>query len=166
MNDIQEYKTELIDINLLKANPKNPRSIKSDDFERLKKQIIRLGQYKPIILDTRTGFIVGGHMRQEALRSLGISTVLVSYITSQNDAEALEYSLSDNDRAGFYDEDLLANLTGEFQDFNWEDYAIDFKNPVSLDSLVNPKLDEVIKDQLKKEKRIVTCPSCKFEFNI
>lgn len=136
MNDIQEYKTEFIDINGLKANPKNPRNIKNDDFERLKRQITRLGQYKPIIIDTRTGYIIGGHMRWEALKNLGISNVLVSYITSQNDAEALEYALSDNDRAGYYDEDLLANLTGEIPDIQWDDFSIDTKEPLSLDKIV------------------------------
>ena len=53
---------EIVKIGKLKPNPENPRGIKKDAFERLKQLIQKLGQFKPVIIDTRTGYIVGGHM--------------------------------------------------------------------------------------------------------
>ena len=51
---------------------KNPRSIKTQDFVRLKKQIEKLGQYKPLII-TNDGVVLGGNMRLRAYKELGIN---------------------------------------------------------------------------------------------
>jgi len=88
---------------------KNPRSIKGKDFDRLKKQIQKLGQYKPLLI-TKDNEVIGGNMRLKAYKELGINEVWVSVVDPKDDNEKLEYALSDNDRAGFYDSDLLANL--------------------------------------------------------
>jgi len=153
---IQKNGKNYANINDLANWKKNPRSITKDSFERLKKQIQRLGKYKPLLI-TNDGIVVGGNMRIRALRALGIKTVQVTVIEFHNDGgkyyatidgeregDALfnspeegmmEYSLSDNDRAGFYDDDLLANLMPEF-DINWADYAIDLHRPVTIDELI------------------------------
>lgn len=146
MSAIQNYKSEIVNISTLKPNPKNPRSFTKSGIERLMKQIKRLSQYKPIIVDSRTGLIVGGHGRYEALKLLGIEDVLVSYITSKDDSEALEYSFSDNERSGFYDDDLLANLIPEYPEFNWEDYAVDLKEPQLISDLLD-QFKEVEEDE-------------------
>lgn len=114
---------------------KNPRSIKGKDFDRLKKQIQKLGQYKPLLI-TQDNEVIGGNMRLKAYRELGIDDVWVSIVTPKDENEKLEYALSDNDRAGFYDSDLLANLTSEYTDFNWGDYAVDLKEPQTLEDLI------------------------------
>lgn len=114
----------------------NPRSITRDGFTRLKKQIEKLGQYKPLLVKP-DGTVLGGNMRLKAYRELGISDIWVSIIEPQDDAEALEYALSDNDRAGFYDDDLLANLIPEYPDFAWQDYAVDLKEPTNLGELID-----------------------------
>jgi DNA modification methylase len=122
-------------ISELREWDKNPRSIKEKDFERLKKQILKLGQYKPILI-TPDGEVIGGNMRLKAYRELGIEDIWVSVVNPKDENEKLEYALSDNDRAGFYDEDLLANLTGEYPEFNWGDYAVDLKEPQTLEDLI------------------------------
>lgn len=48
---------------------KNPRNIKEEDFFRLKKQVARLGQYKPLFVNAE-GVVVGGNMRLRTLRWL------------------------------------------------------------------------------------------------
>src|SRR3990167_5267941 len=111
-------------IDKLKEWEKNPRSIQSKDFDRLKKQIFSLGQYKPLII-TKDGTVLGGNMRLKAYRELGMKDIWVSIVDVSptegmtTEDRMLQYALSDNDRAGFYDEDLLAKLTGEFPDFEW-----------------------------------------------
>jgi len=119
----------------LKLWEQNPRSIRKEDFERLKKQIQELGQYKPLII-TKDGEVIGGNMRLRAYRELGIEDVWVSVVDPKDDMEKLKYALSDNDRAGYYDDDLLANLSSAFPDFEWSDYAVDLTPPETLDKVL------------------------------
>lgn len=124
---------------------KNPRSISKDGFNRLKKQISKLGQYKPLLI-TPNGEVLGGNMRLKAYRELGIEDAWVSVVTPKDESEKLEYALSDNDRAGFYDDDLLANLIPDYPDFNWADYSVDLKEPVNLGELLD-RFREVEEDE-------------------
>ena len=133
-------------IEKLKEWDKNPRSISKDGFERLKRQIRKLGQYKPLLI-TPDGTVLGGNMRLKAYRELGIDKVWVSVIDPKTENEKLEYSLSDNDRAGFYDDDLLANLSSFYPDFNWEDYSVDLKEPTNLHDLLD-QFKEVVEDEV------------------
>lgn len=146
----------------------NPRSIKAKDFERLKKQIQKLGQYKPLLV-TPDGEVIGGNMRLKAYQELGVQEVWVSVVTPKDENEKLEYALSDNDRAGFYDEDLLANLVPNYN-IEWKDYAIDLKEPVNLGELI----DRFSQDFSDKNQEIgldtfgddldCECPRCHFKF--
>lgn len=93
---------------------KNPRGITKKEFARLKKQIRELGQYKPLIVtpipDGR--FItLGGNMRLAAYHEMGIDLVWVSIVHAPTDDIRLKYALSDNDRAGYYDKERLAEIT-------------------------------------------------------
>src|SRR5581483_8163657 len=96
---------KLVEIKILKEYEKNPRNITEEGMDRLKKQIQKLGQYKPLIV-TPDGIILGGNMRYKALKELGIEKVWVSIVKPKDENQMLEYSFSDNDRAGFYDEGL------------------------------------------------------------
>lgn len=87
----------------------NPRSISKKDFKRLQAQIKKLGVYKPLIV-TKEGIVLGGNMRFRALQELGVKQVWVSVVEAPTDELKLEYALSDNDRAGEYDELKLAEL--------------------------------------------------------
>jgi len=158
---------------------KNPRSIKEKDFERLKKQIVKLGQYKPVII-TPDGEVIGGNMRLKAYKALGMEDVWVSVVTPKDENEKLEYALSDNDRAGFYDSDLLANLMPEYPEFNWGDYAVDLKEPQTLDDLIN-SLQPIEEDEVPEASdepaisklgevyqlgKWIYCPKCKKRHNL
>jgi hypothetical protein len=153
---IQKNGKTYADINSLTNWKKNPRSITKDGFDRLKKQITRLGKYKPLLI-TAGGVVIGGNMRLRALRALDVKTVQVTIIEfheengkyyatidGEREGEALfnspedgmmEYSLSDNDRAGFYDDDMLANLMPQY-DIDWSEYAIDLHRPVTIDEQI------------------------------
>lgn len=129
-----------VKISKLREWDKNPRGIKKKDFERLKKQITKLGQYKPLLI-TPDGEVLGGNMRLKAYRELGMKDIWVSVVTPKDENEKLEYALSDNDRAGYYDPDMLANLVPQF-DIDWSNYAVDLKPPITLEGLVNPDVEE------------------------
>jgi len=110
---------------------KNPRSISKDGYNRLKKQIQTLKLFKPFLI-TPDGEVLGGNMRLKAVQELGITEVPVSIVEPKDENEKLAFALADNDRAGFYDDDLLANLTASYPDFNWQDYSVDLKEPTNL----------------------------------
>lgn len=175
MNDQLQVNTEIIDIDKLKPNPRNPRTITKPAMERLKHQLWKLGQYKPIIIDTRTGLIIGGHMRYEALKLLGVDKVMVSYITSENDQEALEYALSDNDEAGTTVQEQLLGLIEQYPDIKLEDYAVKFDEGETLRHFLDQFSTEVstddsqdtkAQDPQEDEKKLVKCPNCNTEFNV
>jgi hypothetical protein len=173
-------------ISELKEWDKNPRSIKVKDFSRLKEQIRRLGKYKPLLI-TKDGTVIGGNMRLKALKELSIKEVAVTiiefhknekgfYATIEGDQEGsgifksaedgmMEYALSDNDRAGFYDVDLLANSVPEF-DIDWNAYSVDIGSPMSIGDLLGeggsslmPEID--LTDGIDTEKK---CPKCGYEW--
>lgn len=150
------------DISTLHNWEHNPRSMTKDGLERLVKQIKKLGVYKPLLI-TEDGTVLGGNMRLQALRELGKKEVWVSVVDAPTEEKKIEYALSDNDRAGKYEADQLANLIGNFPDVEWADYTVDISDPVAVGGLSemfaptenNAKLDE-------KEK--VTCPKCGYEY--
>lgn len=131
-------------ISSLKGWDKNPRSIKDKDFQRLKRMIEKLGEFKPLII-LEDGTVLGGNMRLRVYKELGWGEAWVSVVEADTEKEKLAYALADNERAGFYDEDLLANLTGEFPDFEWGDYAVDLKPPVTLKDLFP---EETVEDEV------------------
>jgi DNA (cytosine-5)-methyltransferase 1 len=116
---------------------KNPRGIKDKDFGRLKDQIKKLGQYKPLLI-TPDGEVLGGNMRLRAYRDLGISDVWVSVVEPKTEAEKLEYALSDNDRAGYYEDDKLAELISQYKDeIDLENYSVDLGKTTYLQDLLD-----------------------------
>lgn len=149
----------------------NPRSISKAGFSRLKRQIQKLGQYKPILI-TDDGTVLGGNMRLKAYQELGIKDIWVSVVSADTEEKKIEYALSDNDRAGKYDGDQLANLTGSFPEVEWCDYAVDIKEPLSVKDMgdqFNIDFEDISgnEDREKKFKdTTVTCPHCEKSFNI
>lgn len=97
---------------------KNPRKIQKADFERLKKQLVKFQQYKPLICyqDGDTLLTIAGNMRLRALKELGQKEVWVTVVEFENEQEKIEVSISDNDRAGYYDDQALAEMLYDFRD--------------------------------------------------
>ena len=111
---------------------KNPRGIKTKDYERLKKQILKLGVYKPLIAFEDKGkyVVLGGNMRIRALKELGIKDVEISVVKPTSEAQKIEFALSDNDRAGFYEEDKLAELVyPHIKDIDLGAFKVDLGDP-------------------------------------
>jgi len=133
---------------------KNPRNIKTKDMERLKKQIQQIGIYKPLICYKENGkyITLGGNMRLRALNDLGYQSVEISLVEPKTEAEKVAINLSDNDRAGEYDEQALAELTYEVKDEMDSDlFKIDLGNSVSIENLLTqygPKIEAGEEDAL------------------
>mgnify|MGYP001617181139 CR=1 FL=1 len=135
------------DISKLKNWEKNPRAIKKEDFERLKKQIKELGQYKPLLI-TEDGTVLGGNMRLQAYKELGLTDIWVSIVKAETEAEKLKYALSDNDRAGYYVEQDLAELIQEWGlEIGFEDYHVDLGQSSSLTDVLNQFAPDIEEDE-------------------
>lgn len=122
------------DISNLKGWEKNPRSIDKSAFKRLCEQVRRLGQYKPLLC-TAEGEVLGGNMRLLALRELKVTDVWVSIVNPKDEATKIQYALSDNDRAGYYNEDSLAELLGELEEIDLDLFHVDLGNTTSARDL-------------------------------
>ncbi len=137
---------EYRNISSLKLWDKNPREINKKDFKRLCKQIKELGQYKPLIVTTDNE-VIGGNMRMRAYQELGIKDVWVSVVNPKDEAEKIKIALSDNDRAGYYNDDMLGELCYDFADkINFEDFSIDLKEPFNLKDFMSNYAPETEKD--------------------
>ena len=125
---------------------KNPRGIKKDDFQRLKNQIKTLGLFKPFII-TEDGTVLGGNMRLRACQELGITEVQVTIVKADTEELKIKYALADNDRAGYYEEEQLAELITSLGDINLDDFKVDLGNLTDIKDLLskfgpNPTEDE------------------------
>jgi ParB-like chromosome segregation protein Spo0J len=159
-------------LNELKTNPSNPRLIKKEQFERLKKSIggfTKMLEVRPIAYD-EDGVIWGGNMRYEALKALGIEMKPEYFkeLTGYTLEEKREFAIRDNIELGEWDDDILAN---EWSDLPLDDWGIDTKGwekeveeddvPEVSEEEPKSKLGEVY--QLG---RWVYCPKCGKRHNI
>ena len=98
----------------LKELDGNPRTIKKDQFERLKKSLQDNQDYfeaRPLILSNRTGelVILAGNQRFKAAKAIGMTevpTVLIEGLTEEREREII---IRDNVENGDWDVDMLAN---------------------------------------------------------
>jgi DNA modification methylase len=110
----------------------NPRTIKKDDFERLKKSLQDNQDYfeaRPIILSDRTGklVIIAGNQRYKAAKAIGMSEVPTVLLSGLSEEREREIVIRDNVENGEWDMDALANewdtqeLTDWGLDLDWDD---------------------------------------------
>ena len=165
----KELKIEYRKISELSEWDKNPRSINRDAFARLKAQITKLGVYKPLIVD-QDNMILGGNMRYKALVDLGVKKVSVIVHECADDSERVEIALSDNDRAGYYNETELAELV-ELNAIDGELYSIDLTVSKTIEEITNAEPRELSENKeidaenLLNDSNLIECPKCKFSWN-
>lgn len=166
MNEDQNKKT-LFPIEKLISWKDNPRYIDEKDKERLKKQLLKFGQYKPLLITIEgpVGIILGGNMRLTAIKELieeghdQFKNIWVSIVDAPDDKTKLEYALSDNDRAGKYDEKRLTGMLHEIPDFTTDLYSVDSRDSYLLDEMVD-RYTETDEDEFdaQKEKNAIEVP--------
>lgn len=100
---------------------RNPRDISPDDFERLKRDLVRYTMLNPLTVDGRDNkTVLGGNMRLKALRELAkeykIDTVTCNVVEVKDDKEAILIALKDNEAFGRYIEEELKILTLDIEE--------------------------------------------------
>lgn len=144
----------------------NPRKISQQQMDSLKASIERFGFVDPVIVNDRTGVLVGGHQRVKAAKELGLKQVpVVGVNLDEVEEKALNVAL--NKISGEWDLDLLKgvlenvqagglelSLTG-FTEDEWLAITGDNVPNFEPDMSSIGKLDEKAKTQ---------CPECGHEF--
>lgn len=155
-----------VPIDQLQLNPYNPRSILKDNYDRLKRHLIKYGQYKPLIVN-QDGVVVGGNMRLRVMQDLGWEKVWISVVEAHTKAKMLEYTLSDNESFGNWEEEALAEMLLDTQgDLILEDFRID-RGSSELKDLLDkfaPSDEEEEKEEddyeRNEESDAIICPKC------
>lgn len=136
-----------VELSTIKSNPNNPRVIRDDKFEKLKKSIQEFPKMlaiRPLVLD-ENNVVLGGNMRLKALQELGFKTIPNNWVLRAADLTAEE-------KKRFIIEDNVA-----FGAWNWDAILQDWKDsPVADWGLDVPQFEEAIDysilDEADKEK--------------
>lgn len=131
-----QIQTVYVSIDKLIKADYNPRKWDEKALNHLKQSIKRFGIVDPAIVNIapkRKNIVIGGHMRIEAAKGLGIKEMPVVYVNLPDLEKEKELNLRLNKNQGEFDFSLLANFAEEFltnvgfdsEDldaiFDWED---------------------------------------------
>lgn len=98
-------------VSKLRANPKNPRIIKDEKFQKLVQSIKdfpEMLELRPIVVNA-AGVVLGGNMRLKACQAAGLTEVPVIAAESLTEAQEREFVIKDNVGFGEWEWDALAN---------------------------------------------------------
>ena len=138
----------MIKVSTLKKNPKNPRQIKGEKLELLKKSVgsfQKMMALRPMIVD-ENNVVLGGNMRLAAIRALGLKEIPDEWVKRADDLtedEKAEFIIKDNNSFGEYDWDAIAN---EWDAFPLSDWGLDVPGFETVDEVGNadaePQIDK------------------------
>lgn len=137
-------------ITKLSPNSRNPRTITSDQLERLKASLVsfpEMMQLRPVVVSP-DGTILGGNMRYRAAKELGWKEVPVIVASNISDAKRAEFIIRDNVGLGEWDFDMLANDWDIEQLAEW---GVEMNIPNFEDDAGGTSLGK---------QPMVTCPEC------
>lgn len=111
-----------VDINKIKENPRNPRKINEDMFDKLVnsvKEFPEMLEARPLIVD-KDYVVIGGNMRLKALQKAGYKEVPVM-IVDWSEEQKRQFVVKDNLSYGVWDYEMIG-----------ADYGIDELNAWGL----------------------------------
>jgi DNA modification methylase len=133
---------KLVELHKLVPNPKNPNKHPERQIEMLAKIIDYQGQRSPIVVSTRSGFIVKGHGRLEAIKKLGWKKCAVDYQDYEDEAQEFADMIADNKVAELAesDDELIKKIALEMPEY----FDLDLLGipDLKLDPIVEPGCDE------------------------
>lgn len=145
--------SELLNIDSPKLipNPKNPNIHPESQIDRLAKVIDYQGQRHPVIISKRSGFIVVGHGRFEAIKKLGWQQIAVSYQDFENEAQEYSFVVSDNAIASWAELDL-GKINNEMLDLG-PDFDVDLFGieNFSIEPLEKFEMENELRDDLNRK---------------
>lgn len=131
--DVVELKTaELAGM----AAPYNPRKISEHDLEALRRSLKFFGSVEPVVVNRRSGHIVGGHQRVKAAEAEGLETLPVAYVDLDEPSEK-QLNLALNRISGEFDLEKLAAVLADL------DHA---GADLGLTGFTEAELEELLRD--------------------
>lgn len=100
-----------VPVSKLRANPKNPRIIKDEKFQKLVQSIKDFPEMldlRPIVVDGEW-MVLGGNMRLKACQAAGLKEVPVAIAADLTPDQQREFIIKDNVGFGEWEWDALAN---------------------------------------------------------
>jgi hypothetical protein len=142
-------KTTAPDMRLLTSshnNPKNPRKITPESLDRLKKSLEKFGDLGGIVLNRRTGQLVGGHQRVAAFKLAEVPATIVESLKKPDKQGTVAWGwiIIDGNRFTYREVDwspeteavanLAANkIAGEWDDIQLKSIMADLAPSTDLD---------------------------------
>ena len=152
MADVYCSHSEMLPIESVIPNPRNPNTHPESQIELLAKIISAQGWRAPITISTRSGFIVRGHGRLLAARKLGLAEVPVDRQDYSNDAAEWADLIADNrlSELSKIDVPLLKDLIQEIEPgmFELTAYTMD-----EIDAMLDGAQD-VVEDTFDTDKAL------------
>src|SRR5262245_22982363 len=96
------------------AAPYNPRRISEHDLAALRRSLKFFGTVEPVIVNRRSGHIVGGHQRVKAAEAEEIATLPVVYVDLDDPSER-QLNIALNRISGEWDPEALERVLAELQ---------------------------------------------------
>lgn len=149
-------KTQKVQIETIKLDPSNPRSITKEAFETLKQSIRdfpEMQSVKPLVV--ANGYALAGNMRLLAYKDLGYRELHVLDVSEWSQAKRDEFMIKDNTHYGTWDYDALAN---EWDNLPLNDWGLEVWQPeedVDYSILESLDLGEVLSDKEAGVKRAI-----------
>lgn len=131
----------LVDVDTLQPNPKNPNAHPARQIELLAKIISYQGQRSPIVVSNRSGFIVKGHGRLDAVKKLGWAQAAVDYQDYESEAQEYADMIADNKIAELAEHDDNAMIDG-IKTLGITDFELLGLDGFSLPEVIEPQCDE------------------------
>ena len=128
----------LIETNKLKTHPNNPRYIRKEKLESLKRSITEEPQFMPLraLLVNPQMEVFAGNQRLRACKSLGWKEV-PCYVLDWTEEEQRRAMIKDNASSGEWDQDILANGDWDLEKLKEWGVPIDW-DPPQPEGLTDP----------------------------
>jgi len=137
---------KLLPINKIKPNPSNPRVIKDNKFQQLKKSLEDfpdMAKVRPIVVNTDM-VVLGGNMRLKAMQAAGWKEVPVEVVDWPEEKQR-EFIIKDNVGFGEWDWQLIAADWPEVEEWGLDvpEFAPAVDYSILDDNDVSEQLDEM-----------------------
>ncbi len=145
MNSIQVQKIPYEKLNPSAYNPRKDLQPGDPEFEKLLRSVEEFGYVEPIVWNSRTGNIVGGHQRFKVLRQLNY-TEIDCVVVDMDEAREKALNIALNKISGEWDEEKLAMVFRDIEQFG-----------ISLDitGFETPEIDKLYQKLNRADGKIV-----------
>jgi ParB-like chromosome segregation protein Spo0J len=129
-------------------NPRRPLKPGDARFEKLARSLSEFDLVQPLVWNSRTGHLVGGHQRLEILKHRGWSEVDCVVVDLPLEREkALNVTLNNSEVGGDWETDRLADLIADLQDLpDFDATLTGFDEQQLTDLLMRPIDDDFEED--------------------